>query len=152
MARLAIDAPGAARDVLALQLAAYHVEAALLGVSDLPPLLEKPEDLLACGETFLCEQDPDGALLGVLGYTMRDGSVEICRLMVHPAHFRQGIASRLIAALFPEVEGWHTMRVATGSRNEPALALYRGCGFCVVATKPVRPDLRIITLEKRATP
>ena len=152
MARFAIDAPGAARDVLALQLAAYHVEAALLGVSDLPPLLEQPADLLASGETFLQEQDARGGLIGVLGYTAHDGSVEICRLMVDPSHFRQGVASRLLAALYQEVEGWHTMRVATGSLNEPALALYRGHGFEVVATKPVRPDLRIITLEKRASP
>jgi predicted Rossmann fold flavoprotein len=130
----AIDSQVKAQAVLKLQLAAYQVEAALIGVSDLPPLLEEVGDLLACGETFLAEHDAEGALIGVLGYTLAGGCVEICRLMVDPAHFRQGIATRLLETLVGEVAGWRTMRVATGSGNEPALALYRGHGFEVVAT------------------
>jgi ribosomal protein S18 acetylase RimI-like enzyme len=126
------------------------VEARLLGVEDLPPLLDQAQDLLACGETFLAETAPDGTLAGMVTFTVADGLVEICRLMVDPARFRRGTARRLLAALEAEVPGWRLMRVTTGSGNEPALALYRAHGFEVVSSRPVREGLRLICLERKA--
>ncbi|MDB5095760.1 MAG: family acetyltransferase [Cyanobacteria bacterium RYN_339] len=146
--RLLLD-PNTVHAVLALQLAAYRVEARLLGVEDLPPMLDRPEDLLACGETFLAETTPDAALAGILSYTVANHAVEICRLMVEPARFRRGTAGRLFAALESQVPGWQGMRVTTGSGNEPALAFYRGRGFEPVASRPVREGLRLVTLERR---
>ena len=79
--------------LLALQQAAYRVEAQLLGVEDLPPLRDTAADLLASGETFLADTATDGSLAGVLGYKAQQGEVEICRLMVAPSSFRRGIAT-----------------------------------------------------------
>jgi ribosomal protein S18 acetylase RimI-like enzyme len=147
--RLLLD-PTSVHAVLTLQLAAYRVEARLLGVEDLPPMLDQAHDLLGCGETFLAETSPDGALAGVVAFTVANAEVEICRLMVDPARFRRGTGRRLLAAVEAEVPGWRCMRVTTGSGNEPALALYRGVGFEVVASRPVREGLRLVTLERRA--
>lgn len=136
--------------LLALQQQAYQVEAGLLGVADLPPLRDSAGDLLASGETFLADTAPDGTLAGVLAYTAHQGEIEICRLMVAPACFRRGVATRLLAALADEQRGWRLMRVTTGSGNAPALALYQRHGFETVASRPVRPGLRLVTLERRA--
>jgi GNAT superfamily N-acetyltransferase len=146
--RLLLDATSV-HAVLALQLAAYRVEAKLLGVEDLPPMLDRPEDLLACGESFLAETTPDGQLAGLLAYAVANHEVELCRLMVDPHRFRGGTASRLLDALEAEVPGWRVMRVTTGSGNLPALALYGKRGFAAVASRPVREGLRLVTLERK---
>lgn len=148
--RLELHAPGVVDAVIALQREAYTIEARLLGVEDLPPLLDGPLDLLRCGEEFLAERDAHGGLAGVVSFRRVDERVEICRLMVARAHFRRGVATRLLAAVAASTPGWTLMRVETGSGNTPALALYAKLGFETVASRPVREGLRVVTLERRA--
>ncbi len=49
-------------------------------------------------------------------------------LVVHPAHQRAGIATRLLLHVLAASEA-ASVRVSTGAGNEPALALYRKQGF-----------------------
>lgn len=146
---LDIQAPGVAEAVADLQQRAYAVERALLGVEDLPPMREGPDDLRACGETFLAVRDDAGGVAGVVGYTLRDGELEISRLMVDPPHFRRGIGKALLGAL-AALPAWRLMRVSTGAGNAPAVALYRGMGFMPATSRQIRPGLRVVSFERRA--
>ncbi|MFD9703910.1 GNAT family N-acetyltransferase [Lentzea sp. NPDC059081] len=125
-----------------VQRLAYAVEAEIIGFDGIPPLHESLDDLGSCGETFLGLHDDEG-LVGAVSYQMDGSTVDICRLVVHPRAFRRGVASKLLDAL---PSGPQT--VSTGSRNAPALALYRGRGFVVVGEREVAPGVSITDLAR----
>ena len=52
----------------------------------------------------------------------------IARLFVAPACFRRGVGSALVAQALAQAGG-RRVRVGTGARNAPALALYERFGF-----------------------
>jgi ribosomal protein S18 acetylase RimI-like enzyme len=143
---LADDATGQA--VLALQRESYAVEAALIGSDGIPALTEPLDALRAAGEAWLGVSD-DAGLSGAIAWReLENGTVDICRLVVAPRAFRQGIASRLLDALderFPE----RAMVVSTGRDNEPAIALYRRRGFKVLRDREAAPGLFVSELERR---
>ncbi|USX49349.1 N-acetyltransferase [Lentzea sp. HUAS12] len=125
-----------------VQRLAYAVEAELIGFDGIPPLHESLDELRACGETFLGLYDEEG-LAGAVSYRLDGSTVDIHRLVVHPRAHRRGIASRLLDALpdGPQV-------VSTGTKNEPALALYRGRGFVETGTREVGPGVSLTDLAK----
>jgi len=113
--------------VLAVQRAAYAVEAELIGYPDLPPLHETLEALQATAEElWLCQEDD--AVVGVVGLEHGAEEMVIARLFVAPASFRRGIGSALVAHALSRARG-RRVRVGTGARNAPALALYERFGF-----------------------
>lgn len=130
------------RELWTVQRLAYAVEAELIGFDGIPPLHESLDDLRACGETFLGLYDEEG-LAGAVSYLMEGSTVDICRLVVHPRAHRRGIASKLLDAL---PDGPQT--VSTGSRNEPALRLYRKRGFSETGTREVAPGVSITDLSR----
>jgi ribosomal protein S18 acetylase RimI-like enzyme len=114
--------------LMAVQRAAYRVEADLIGAISLPPLHETPAQLRACGEHFLGAY-LDGELAGAVGYK-RDGAlVDIHRLVVDPAAFRRGLATRLLDELERHEADARDWTVGTGRDNAPARALYERRGF-----------------------
>lgn len=138
----------AAEEVWALQHAAYRVEAAIIGVANLPPLQETVEDLRGIEETFYGFRSPEGELAGAISYAQeQDGRCVICRLMVHPEHFRKGIGSRLLSLLlaaFPAVR-W---TVTAEARNAPALILYEKAGFVRTRSYEPVPGITLFKLER----
>jgi len=113
--------------VLAVQRAAYAIEAELIGYPRLPPLHETLEGLQATPEElWLCEEG--GELCGVVGLEQHAGELVIARLFVAPPEFRRGIGSALVAQALARADG-RRVRVGTGARNLPALALYERFGF-----------------------
>ena len=131
------------RALVALQRAAYAVEARLLGHDGIPALHETEAELAASGETFL-GAERDGEIVGAISYRHSGDTVDIHRLVVHPGAFRQGIAGRLLDAL-PQAARYV---VSTGAANAPARALYERRGFRVVREREVAPGLRIVELER----
>ena len=125
-----------------VQRLAYAVEAEIIGFDGIPPLHESLEELKACGETFLGLYDEEG-LAGAVSYQLDGSTVDICRLVVHPRAHRRGIATKLLDAL---PDGPQT--VSTGSKNEPALGLYRKRGFVEVDTREVGPGVTITDLVR----
>lgn len=85
--------------VLEVQRISYAVEARLIGSWDIPPLKDTVRSLRRCGETF-CGYLVKGRLAGVLSYKAETAVLDIHRLVVHPDHFRKGIAR----SLFEHVE------------------------------------------------
>ena len=138
-----------ARAVLALQRAAYAVEAGLIGSDGIPALTETLERLRAAGESWLGALDAEtGRLAGAVAWRELDhGTVDICRLVVAPEAFRRGIATALLNALDSAFPG-RSMVVSTGRTNEPAIALYRRRGFRPVRDREAAPGLWITELER----
>jgi ribosomal protein S18 acetylase RimI-like enzyme len=126
-----------------VQRLAYAVEAEVIGFDGIPPLHESLAALRGCGETFLGLYDSEG-LVGAVSYRLDGSTVDICRLVVHPRAHRRGIASKLLDAL---PAGPQT--VSTGTKNEPALQLYRKRGFVETGTREVAPGVAITDLVRQ---
>ena len=113
--------------MLEVQHAAYAIEAALIGYPQLPPAHETLAALQATREeVWLCEEG--GRLCGVVGLEQHADELVIARLFVAPAAFRRGIGSALVGHALARADG-RRVRVGTGARNAPALALYERFGF-----------------------
>ncbi|GAB2805900.1 GNAT family N-acetyltransferase [Lentzea nigeriaca] len=125
-----------------VQRLAYAVEAEIIGFDGIPPLHESLQELRSCGETFIGLHDEEG-LAGAVSYRLDGSTVDICRLVVHPRAHRRGIASRLLDAL---PGGPQT--VSTGTKNEPALRLYRKRGFVEVGEREVAPGVSLTDLTR----
>lgn len=124
-----------ASDLWRLQHAAYRIEAKLIGVPDLPPLHDTTASLQASEETFWGYRDGDGELIGAIAAEIaKDGSGVISRMMVHPDHFRQGIAGALISHMMHAWDQVAVWEVTAEARNLPAIALYERYGFEAVDT------------------
>lgn len=133
--------------VLSIQLVSYQVEAELIGFDDLPPLHDTAESLCSCGEQFYGYRD-NGAIVGAISFTLEEDHLRICRMIVHPDHFRKGIGSQLLSYLC-EHHSASRMVVTTGALNLPAINLYRKHGFELVREIEVMPGLSLAWLETR---
>ncbi len=129
-----------------LQHAAYRVEAGIIGFANIPPLSDTLASLRECGEIFFGEF-ADEELLGAVSYELTEDEAVICRMMVHPAHFRKGIASRLLEFLFANLD-IDKIKVSTGSDNHPAIQLYTKYGFKEVGRREAAPRLFITQFLK----
>lgn len=96
----------------------------------------------------LAWRTPDETLAGHLRMRQTGETMEIELLWVDPAHRRQGIAARLLAAAEGEARrrGARRMAVILGSW-QPGAVLARA-GFVAVAERPLGPGSRRIWLEK----
>jgi ribosomal protein S18 acetylase RimI-like enzyme len=118
-----------ARAIHAVQIAAYTREAALLGVSNFPPLHRTVQDIARSGETY-CGVYEGQVLVGALGFSSGSGGhgLNIDSLVVSPGHQRRGVARTLLAE-FVTQHGTQELTVQTGAKNAPALTLYACFGF-----------------------
>lgn len=137
-----------AEHVLDLQKHSYQVEADLIGFDGIPPLHDTLESIRACQEIF-CGLRVGADLAGVIAYERHEEAIEICRMMVHPGYFRQGIASRLLRFVEDAHADVRVFRVSTGSRNLPAVRLYQREGFVALEERPVAPGVFVTLFEKR---
>lgn len=114
-----------------VQQAAYRVEAGWLGLSDFPPLRETVADLQACGEHVMgCYVE--GELVAAVGWECPAPQQRaINRLVVHPDHFRKGLARRLLQVALRDQQ---QVRVTTGLANHAAISAYRQAGFVLDGT------------------
>jgi ribosomal protein S18 acetylase RimI-like enzyme len=117
-----------ARAIVALQKPSYAVEAALIGYDQMPGLIESPADVAALNLTVLGAFD-DGQLAGILGYQRIADVVDLDRVAVSTAHFRQGVGRSLLEALHERESTAIRFEVSTGSANPAAIALYTGAGY-----------------------
>jgi len=120
--------PEVALAILAVQMAAYTQEAALLGARDFPPLRQTLADVRASTDSFYGLY-VDAALAGVVAVGAGErGGMAINALTVHPDHQRRGIGARLLGDVIAR-HGDGGLTVQTAVRNTPALGLYRQTGF-----------------------
>ncbi|PJW14597.1 GNAT family N-acetyltransferase [Geobacillus sp. Manikaran-105] len=134
--------------VLRLQRRAYAIEAQLIGSTALPPLHDTIASLQRCGERFFgyCQ---GGRLVGAIAYERSGPTLHLCRLMVDPDCFRQGIASALLAFVIKQEPSACEMVVTTGSGNTPAIRFYKRHGFQVIEERETPEGIRLTKLVKR---
>lgn len=143
-----IEADEWAEAVLLLQFRSYAVEARLIGFLDLPPLQDTVATLQQCGERFFGYMKRE-QLAGAISYERIEKTVQICRLMVDPDFFRQGIASALIEFVCHKEQNASEIIVTTGSTNMPALRLYQRHGFREVEQMRMPEGIFLTKLVKR---
>ena len=132
-------------ELLALQKAAYTVEAELIGSSEIPPLKDTLRDLMRCGETFYgCFEK--GRLVGAISYKCEGRVLDVHRLVVHPDHFRKGIGRSLVLHLENAERTAGRIVLSTGTKNYPATKLC--LGFREAAEAEVAPAVHISFFEK----
>lgn len=149
---MSIEHKEVAEELVSLQLLAYKIEAELINFYEIPPLTDTIEKIQQSGETFygyyLNEK-----LSGVISIKVENDVVDIHRLMVHPTHFRKGIAQQLLDLVESICdERIKTLFVATGSKNTPALFFYEKNGFLNVGETKATEGLFITSFEKIVTP
>jgi ribosomal protein S18 acetylase RimI-like enzyme len=135
-------------EILDLQRAAYVVEGRLIGSYEIPPLRDTAETLGRCGETFYGYFSQRRKLVGAISYKKEEAVVDIHRLVVHPDHFRRGIARSLIGHIEEVEDVAERVVVSTGVKNLPAERLYRGLGFHETGRVEPVPGLLVTSFQK----
>lgn len=137
------------QELYILQKASYLVEAELIQFFDIPPLIESFTEFQKCGETFIGYFEAD-ELAGALSYTIDRDELTICRMVVHPSHFRKGLAQKLVKYVEEaNKERTAVLKVSTGKDNNPAKSLYFKNGYQLVCDLEVAPGFYISNFEKR---
>ncbi|KOU21925.1 hypothetical protein ADK52_22780 [Streptomyces sp. WM6372] len=124
---------------------AYAVEADLIGFSEIPALRETLQELRAEPLRWAGALTDDGQLAAFVAWQhLAPGDdIDVHRMCVDPAWFRQGLASELVAHLLTEWMPSGDVLVSTGADNLPAVALYERLGFSRVGTSEPAPGLRM---------
>ncbi|MEK8132256.1 GNAT family N-acetyltransferase [Paenibacillus filicis] len=137
--------------LLELQQQAYRIEAELVGFEEIPPLLDSPQELRESGESFFGYYE-DEKLLGAISCKQSARELTICRMMVHPDRFRQGIAGALLRHVEAIAIPGCAIAVATGTTNTPAVALYEKHGFMASRMQLIAPGITMTHFIKLAEP
>jgi GNAT superfamily N-acetyltransferase len=128
VSRLDHSTASVAAAIHGVMMAAYRLEAELLGVEDFPPLRRTPAEIAGVASRFL-GITAAGVLVAVVELeTVGPAHVQIHSLVVTPAYCRRGLATALLRA----VVGAHAddrISVYTGALNRRALRLYAAAGF-----------------------
>ncbi|MEC1507498.1 bifunctional GNAT family N-acetyltransferase/GrpB family protein [Bacillus haynesii] len=119
--------PHTARCIVNVQRPAYEREAEIIQFQGIPQLNETAFDVMDSCETFIGWFEGE-ELAGIASFIHKAEKLTICRLAVHPVHFRKGIAMALLRYMLIEKEA-ESFEVTTGAGNEPAKALYQKLGF-----------------------
>ena len=116
-----------AKEMMAVFMESYAIEAALLNAKNFPPLKRPLEGYIDCRNEFF-GFIIDGNIAGVIEIADSQDYTHIQSLVVSPKHFRKGIGSQLIEHVFNHYQS-NTFMVETGAANEPAIKLYERHGF-----------------------
>ncbi|MUG47287.1 GNAT family N-acetyltransferase [Paenibacillus woosongensis] len=130
-----------------IQIPAYKVEAELIGYDGIPQLQDTVETMMQCREKFVGYL-LGGELVAFISYEETEQEVEICRLVVHPYHFRKKIATILVEHIVETISQGRSIRVNTGALNFPAKGLYQMFGFRQVKDIEVAPGVFITELRR----
>jgi len=145
--QLDIRDPMIAEEIWRLQHKAYAVEAQLIRFQAIPPLLDTVATLQSCEETFYGIRIED-ELAAAISCEITDHAVTICRMMVHPEHFRKGYAKLLLAEFERRNETADSFIVSTASANYPAVRLYEATGFSATKVWEPLPGLQLTQFKK----
>ena len=137
-----------AKQIHAMQLAAYSQEAKLIGALHFAPLMRTLEDLLASAEQFFGAYQ-NGELVGAAGVESGGPTrLGISSFVVAPKVQRRGIGRALLAHII-RLHGHQELQLQTAARNAPALALYGSGGFSEVRRWSVGDeDLELVALRR----
>jgi len=137
-------------DLLFLQQLAYRIEAELIGFKEIPPLWDSPKTLKDSGECFFGYYEA-AKLIGAVSVKQSPKEMTICRMMVHPSHFRQGIATLLLQYAEGLAIPGLMIKVSTGTKNAPAIHLYTKFGYEPGQIIEIAPGITLTVYHKTAS-
>lgn len=146
--KIDITNPEVSKEVLNIQIPSYNVEAKIIDFYDIPPLKDTVQSLQQCGETFFGYY-LNKELCGVISIKTDGRIIDIHRLMVHPKHFRKGIAEKLLNFIEVELEKFEAIVVSTGTQNAPAVAFYLKNGFLKTEEIQITEFLSLTSFKKQ---
>jgi len=133
--------------ILNVQIPAYKVEAQIIGFDGIPQLKDTVETITSSTEIFIGYKE-NKELKAFLSYTESESQYQICRLVVHPKFFKQGIAKKLVNYFLNDIVDQKKIIVSTGADNLPAINLYKSSGFIFTKKIEVVPSLYIAFFER----
>ncbi|MGO4349935.1 GNAT family N-acetyltransferase [Paenibacillus sp. MCAF9] len=136
-----------AEEVLRIQLPSYRVEAELIDFYEIPPLKDTLDTLRNCGETFYGYYI-NNELCGAIAIIIENNIIDIHRLIIHPNHFRKGIAKQLLQHIESVGVSGNVIVVSTGSKNAPAVNLYKQSGYVETGVIKVEERLSLTSFQK----
>ena len=136
-------------EILALQYAAFQIEAELLKHHDIPPLKQTLADLQAefDKQIFLKAVDANGEIVGSVRFFSEGNTVFIGKLIVNPDFQNRGIGTSLlleVEKIFPNKR----YELFTNKDRLKNILLYERLGYKIFDEKPVTDYLTFAYLEK----
>lgn len=134
-----------ATDMQKVFYASYSVEAKILKAASFPPL-KRSIDQYRFTDTDFYGLKIHQELAGVVEIRREELDTHIQSLVVHPKHFKQGIASRLMKFVIKQHDS-ELIFVETGINNVPAIQLYEKFGFKQTKQWDADCEIRKVRLE-----
>ena len=128
--------------LLAVQHAAYRIEAGLIGFDGIPPLHETLDELIADPVTWWGVRDREGAVVAGIAVARSGPRCSIDKLIVAPSRHRHGLGRRLVRHVLAQ-PGLDVVEVSTGTGNAPARGLYESLGFKIVRVREIGPGVTV---------
>ncbi len=132
--------------IVAIQRAAYAVEAELMQFDGIPQLHETSSDITGLSHLRWAGSFEGDTLVGLTAWTIRDAIVDIDRLAVDPQFARKGHGRRLVEYASAGTDAI----VSTGAANTPARLLYESLGFDVTSHREVAPGVMVVEMRRRS--
>ncbi|MBW3603548.1 MAG: GNAT family N-acetyltransferase [Actinobacteria bacterium] len=146
--------PDDAGEIIALQRAAYRIEAERYDDFGLPPLTETADEFVAALDTHTVlvarrrDGEPSAPIVGTARARVVGDTAHIARLSVLPALHGQGIGRQLLAAIEHETAPVRRYELFTGHRSERNLRMYERAGYRRIHTEPQSDAVLLIFMEK----
>ncbi len=134
--------------MLNIQISSYKVEAEIIDYFDIPPLKDTVQSLQQCGETFFGYY-LNKEICGVISLKAVGEIIDVHRLMVHPCHFRKGIAQKLLNFIEVQMKDFKVIAVSTGTKNTPAVTFYLKNGFIKTGEIRITEHLSLTSFKKK---
>jgi len=140
-------------DILAIQKAAFLLQAEIYDYNKLPPLVESLRELEKdMKNKVILKAILENEVVGsVRGYE-ENGICHIGRLSVHPSYMGKGIGSQLMEAIEDLFSHHGHYRLFTGHKSERNLYLYKKLGYEVTHSEQIKKShgpAQMIFMEKR---
>ena len=135
-------------EILNLQRLAYQSEAILLNNFSIPPLKQTLEEVQQefVNGVFL-KAVIDGQIIGSVRGYIKDGTLHVGKLIVHPEYRGKGIGTQLLQAIEDACPDCR-YELFTSAKSEKNIRLYERQGYRRFAEQQVNPELRFVYLEK----
>lgn len=144
--RLKNEEPAIAKEIQAVFMASYAVEAALLNATDFPPL-KRPLESYITSDTRFFGYWIDQRIAGIIEVETAPDTTSINSLVVDPEFFRRGIGRALLEYVFNTFDS-RLFVVETGLQNTPASELYKKFGFKEVKQWNTDHGVRKVKFER----
>ena len=135
-------------EILELQYLAYQSEADLFGSRDIPPLKQTLDEVISeYNEGIILKIQYNGAIIGSVRAKLKNETVFIGKLMVHPDFRRRGLGKKLLL----EIECYFSQKryeLFTSSRSKDNIRLYESLGYKAFHEKKINDELIFVYLEK----